>query len=247
MGGIEKKKWVIIIFVQEHFSLIQEVYTLTDSTECAAERKHFLFYIKTACVEVLVPFSCSAASLSSGNLELTILWLRISLCSWEQAQTCYFLKHPNKTQLNVEKLHNDSVVQSAEWMLYLSKFGQFLYAAWLGLQVLVQWGLEHTISGFIWENLVNCWWETGGSSSWVNAADGIPGDRPHQRREGTDCFDLRCAGSLLSRGSGYRLGHPRSWGQVWVSTWNFICFTDGLRTPRPGEVTVFLLNGKARC
>lgn len=81
-GQKQKKKiYIIIIFwLEQIFPEIQEVNSLgTHSWMCCWECS--LSYTVWTRGQIL-PFSCSAASLKSGNLDPTMLWLRISLCSF---------------------------------------------------------------------------------------------------------------------------------------------------------------------
>lgn len=58
----------------------QEVHALGDFAEHAVADT-FCLNMNKGTNKRLSPFSCSAASLKSGNLDPTMLWLRISLCS----------------------------------------------------------------------------------------------------------------------------------------------------------------------
>lgn len=67
------------------FPEIQEVHTLGDIADCTVQILSVLRGQRGT--RGLLPFSCSAASLKSGNFNPTMLWLRISLCSYIHKRT----------------------------------------------------------------------------------------------------------------------------------------------------------------
>lgn len=140
------------------FPDIQEVHTLRHILLW----KYFWVLHEQKVKQKQSPFSCSAASLKSGNLEPTMVWLRISLCSCAcVTQTC---KHNTFTGKCGERI---AVHEVPRTMFYLSEFGQF------GCRELFEpRRFKNAIPSFVWA-CVFC------SISGVNAPDGIPGNSPH--------------------------------------------------------------------
>lgn len=121
-------------------------------------------------------------------------------------------------------------------------------AARLAGEVLVPGGLEDIIRGFVWERFLWSRRETRRSVSWIEASHSIPGNGPHQRREGSDGLDLCSAGCLLHGGPGDGFGHPCGRCLVGVSALasSSVPFEDGWRTFRKSWIKVLLLHGVTR-